>query len=113
MIVATVVVSAACAVMESGRIVQLGVPNDIYYRPKSRFVASFIGHANFISGEVSAVDGGVIPGRSCRANAALFLGRLDRPSVPEPKVGGSAFFRNSICTCNFVLLTTYQTSILC
>ncbi len=52
-----ITLSDRIAVMESGRIVQLGVPNDIYYRPKSRFVASFIGHANFISGEVSAVDG--------------------------------------------------------
>jgi ABC-type Fe3+/spermidine/putrescine transport system ATPase subunit len=43
--------------MENGRIVQLGVPNDIYYRPKSRFVASFIGHANFITGEISFVAG--------------------------------------------------------
>jgi ABC-type Fe3+/spermidine/putrescine transport system ATPase subunit len=43
--------------MENGRIVQLGAPNDIYYRPTSRFVASFIGHANFITGEVSQVSG--------------------------------------------------------
>lgn len=52
-----ITLSDRIAVMENGRIVQLGAPNDIYYRPKSRFVASFIGHANFIDGEVSAVDG--------------------------------------------------------
>jgi len=52
-----ITLSDRIAVMENGRIVQLGLPNDIYYRPKSRFVASFIGHANFITGEVSSVEG--------------------------------------------------------
>jgi ABC-type Fe3+/spermidine/putrescine transport system ATPase subunit len=36
------------AVMRQGRIEQLGSPNDIYERPATRFVASFIGTANLI-----------------------------------------------------------------
>jgi len=52
-----ITLSDRIAVMESGRIAQLGVPNDIYYRPKSRFVANFVGHANFIAGQISAVAG--------------------------------------------------------
>lgn len=36
------------AVMKSGRIVQVGTPYDIYHRPSSRFVAEFIGQANFL-----------------------------------------------------------------
>ncbi len=51
-----ITLSDRIAVMENGRVVQLGAPNDIYYRPTSRFVASFIGHANFIDGEISAVE---------------------------------------------------------
>ncbi|WP_291387898.1 ABC transporter ATP-binding protein [Devosia sp.] len=39
------------AVMEAGRIVQVGVPEDIYRRPASRFVSTFIGEANVLSGE--------------------------------------------------------------
>ena len=34
------------AVMEAGRIVQIGTPKEIYYRPKSAFVADFIGTMN-------------------------------------------------------------------
>ena len=50
-----ITLSDRIAVMENGRIAQLGTPNDIYYRPQTRFVASFIGHANFLDGTVSAV----------------------------------------------------------
>lgn len=36
------------AVMQSGRIQQIGTPEDIYDRPASRFVADFIGDTNLI-----------------------------------------------------------------
>ncbi len=36
------------AVMREGRIEQIGSPNDIYERPATRFVASFIGTANLV-----------------------------------------------------------------
>jgi len=38
------------AVMNAGRIDQLGTPEDIYDRPQSEFVARFIGAANIIKG---------------------------------------------------------------
>jgi ABC-type Fe3+/spermidine/putrescine transport system ATPase subunit len=38
------------AVMKDGRIEQLGTPEDIYLRPQTRFVASFIGEANLLTG---------------------------------------------------------------
>jgi iron(III) transport system ATP-binding protein len=38
------------AVMNAGRIDQLGSPEDIYARPQSEFVARFIGAANIIKG---------------------------------------------------------------
>jgi len=40
------------AVMEKGRIVQIGSPKDIYERPNSDFVADFVGTTNFIAGKV-------------------------------------------------------------
>jgi iron(III) transport system ATP-binding protein len=43
------------AVMNSGRIDQLGTPEDIYDRPQSEFVARFIGASNVING--TARDG--------------------------------------------------------
>ncbi|MDZ4395548.1 ABC transporter ATP-binding protein [Cypionkella sp.] len=42
------------AVMSRGSILQVGTPRDIYDRPDQRFVADFIGEANFLQGEVSA-----------------------------------------------------------
>jgi len=41
------------AVFEAGRIVQCGSPQEIYRAPNSRFVADFIGSANFIAGTVN------------------------------------------------------------
>ena len=47
------------AVMRAGKIEQFGTPTEIYERPVSRFVASFIGTSNFFSGRVTgAADGG-------------------------------------------------------
>ena len=37
-------------VMHRGRLVQVGTPRDIYERPASRFVAGFVGEANFLGG---------------------------------------------------------------
>jgi ABC-type sulfate/molybdate transport systems ATPase subunit len=38
------------AVMHKGRIAQLGTPQDIYLRPKNRFVANFLGAVNWLDG---------------------------------------------------------------
>ncbi len=35
-------------VMRSGRVIQIGTPTDIYYRPANSFVAGFIGETNFL-----------------------------------------------------------------
>ena len=53
--------SDVIAVMDHGRIVQFGAPRDIYFRPESEFVASFIGAANLLSGTAAAA---VSPGAS-------------------------------------------------
>jgi spermidine/putrescine transport system ATP-binding protein len=44
-------------VMNAGRIEQLGAPREIYERPRTRFVAGFIGTSNLISGTVARLDG--------------------------------------------------------
>ena len=46
------VISDRIAVMESGNVVQIGNPQDIYKEPANRFVADFIGTMNFMSGEI-------------------------------------------------------------
>jgi len=44
------------AVMRNGRIEQIGSGPDLYQRPRTRFVASFLGETNFLPGTVVAVD---------------------------------------------------------
>jgi iron(III) transport system ATP-binding protein len=39
-------------VLNSGRLEQLGCPEEIYRRPETRFVARFVGQANFLTGRV-------------------------------------------------------------
>ena len=61
------------ALMNAGRIAQLGRPADLYERPADRFVADFLGEANFIRGHLVssaapiAVDTpiGQLPALSC------------------------------------------------
>src|SRR5699024_9409571 len=43
------------AVMNKGKIEQLGTPEEIYYQPKSLFVATFIGENNIIEDQDSIV----------------------------------------------------------
>ncbi|MER9708595.1 ABC transporter ATP-binding protein [Mesorhizobium sp. M0204] len=39
--------------MNGGQIAQLGTPDDLYFQPRNRFVAEFVGESNLISGRVS------------------------------------------------------------
>ncbi|MFT0890828.1 ABC transporter ATP-binding protein [Pseudochelatococcus sp. G4_1912] len=47
-------------VMSKGRIEQVGTPSDIYDHPKTRFVANFIGSANFFDGRVEGSNGSAV-----------------------------------------------------
>jgi spermidine/putrescine transport system ATP-binding protein len=54
------VLSDHVGVMSRGRFEQLGTPQDLYYRPQTPFVASFVGANNRIDGRVTAVDPAVV-----------------------------------------------------
>jgi iron(III) transport system ATP-binding protein len=45
------------AIMNRGRLEQLGTPEEIYEQPRSRFVAEFIGLSNFLEGRVQSLQG--------------------------------------------------------
>ncbi|MCW2635604.1 MAG: iron transporter ATPase, partial [Blastococcus sp.] len=45
------------AVMNQGRIQQIGTPRQIYERPANQFVADFVGTTNFLDGTVLGPDG--------------------------------------------------------
>jgi len=44
------------AVMNAGRIEQLGAPQELYERPRTRFVAQFLGTCNLLEGQVQSCD---------------------------------------------------------
>jgi len=47
-------------VMNQGRIEQIGSPTEVYRRPRTRFVADFIGRANFVEAIVRGRENGVV-----------------------------------------------------
>jgi putrescine transport system ATP-binding protein len=63
--------STRIAVMDKGRLLQIGEPKEIYEYPKSRFVADFIGTINTFAGTVTAVDGEQVSIESAEAGGEL------------------------------------------
>ena len=57
------IMSDRVAVMNEGRLEQLGGPADLYDRPANRFVATFIGESNLLEGRVAATGSGRIAAR--------------------------------------------------
>ena len=53
------VISDRVAVLNQGKLVQLGTPTDIYARPVNKFVAGFMGTTNFIRGQVIETTGDI------------------------------------------------------
>ncbi|MBS0249860.1 MAG: ABC transporter ATP-binding protein [Proteobacteria bacterium] len=84
-------------VMNKGRIVQSGSPEEVYSQPNSKFVANFIDRANILTGIVETVDGSTAKIRlasgatlSAPTNDATISGktvgvmiRVDRVSLGE------------------------------
>ncbi|MBI3740672.1 MAG: ABC transporter ATP-binding protein, partial [Chloroflexi bacterium] len=80
------VMSDKIAVMNNGRLMQLGSPEDIFERPRNRFVAEFIGLSDFIPARIETLDGKfaqvnvgaarltatAAPGFAAQQNALLF-----------------------------------------
>ena len=66
------------AVMRSGRIEQVGGPEEVYERPATEFVAGFLGASNLLSGTIEAREG---------AHAVLVLASGEKVRVPSDRVG--------------------------
>ncbi len=64
------------AVMNEGRVLQIGSPRQIYNHPAERFVADFIGDTNFLTAEVVRAEGQ-------KARLRLASGREVGADVPE------------------------------
>jgi len=68
------------AVMKDGRVLQIGTPKQLYERPRTRFVADFVGTNNLVPGQVRERRGDCLVVETA-------LGRLDAiPSDPAAVV---------------------------
>ncbi|XDZ65897.1 ABC transporter ATP-binding protein [Alphaproteobacteria bacterium LSUCC0684] len=73
------------AVMNNGHILQVGSPDEIYYKPTKRFVADFIGESNFVEANINKVD------KKKRQATIRFEGRKKSFTVglPEEKMSAA------------------------
>ncbi|HHY46499.1 MAG TPA: ABC transporter ATP-binding protein [Firmicutes bacterium] len=76
--------SDSIAVMNKGIVVQVGTPWEIYFQPRSRFVADFVGAVNFLAGTVTRRLGTIA---EVASEAGLILAR-DPDGIAQP--GGKA-----------------------
>lgn len=73
------------AVLSSGKIQQIGTPQEVYKRPRNRFVASFIGATNILDATVISVGAGEV---TVNTEIGEFHGVLANPEM-EPNEGDS------------------------
>ena len=76
-------ISDRMAILEDGRIAQIGTPEDVYRKPRTKTVADFIGETNFLSGKIR----GTSVGRAVveTAGAGVFEGVIADPNwLPKP-----------------------------
>jgi len=52
------VMADRAAIMDGGHVLQVGAPGELYERPTTRFVATFVGESNLLSGRIATGDGG-------------------------------------------------------
>jgi spermidine/putrescine transport system ATP-binding protein len=75
------------AVMDSGRIAQIGTPREVYDSPRSAFVAGFIGRQNAFTGVVEGRDPtslAVVAGSRLRLVSTRLTEGVERPAPGEP-----------------------------
>ena len=71
-------ISDRMAILDSGRVAQVGNPLDIYRRPRTRLVADFIGRTNFIPGKLVSMEG---PVATVVTSLGLLAGTLADPEL--------------------------------
>jgi len=79
--------STRIAVMDAGRIIQVGEPGEVYERPKTRKIANFIGSINTFDGRIVTVDGAA---GELALSCPAFSSPLKVPREADLKVGQKA-----------------------
>ncbi|MEV5429478.1 ABC transporter ATP-binding protein [Streptomyces sp. NPDC052701] len=74
------------AVMNAGRVEQLGSPSDLYENPRTTFVANFLGTSNFIEAEVDSGSGDEIVLKAGGGKLVLPRARCSVPTTAGGRV---------------------------
>ena len=75
------------AVMDKGKVVQVGPPGEIYEQPKTRFIAEFVGDVNILEGRVAGrAEGGGWRIETALATAPLVVDDPDEALEPGQSV---------------------------
>ncbi|MFI1960644.1 ABC transporter ATP-binding protein [Streptomyces althioticus] len=74
------------AVMNAGRVEQLGTPADLYENPRTTFVANFLGTSNFIEAEVDSTSGDDIVLKAGGGKLVLRRGRASAPATTGGRI---------------------------
>jgi spermidine/putrescine ABC transporter ATP-binding subunit len=99
------IMSDRIAVMEQGRIAQLGTPQEIYHHPANRFVAGFMGESNLMQARLTgpntaAIDGGATlrlrEGAPAANRDVGLLLRLERPRALKDGESAENAFLGSV-----------------
>jgi spermidine/putrescine ABC transporter ATP-binding subunit len=80
------VMSDRIAVMDKGRVLQVGPPNEIYEAPANPFVADFVGESNIFAGVVEAFGGNTLQVRLEQGPLIEVAGRADLAAHPGQQV---------------------------
>jgi iron(III) transport system ATP-binding protein len=105
------------AVMKDGRVLQVSIPKDLYERPRSRFVADFVGTNNLVPGDVAercgerlvvdtalgrleAIANGMVASRCVLAirpeNVAILIGGDSNGNVVRGRITFVAYLGNTL-----------------
>jgi len=105
------------AVMRDGRVLQVGIPRELYERPRTRFVADFVGTNNLVPGEVEeqraerlvvhtdlgrfeAIPNGAVERRCVLAirpeNVTLLAGRAGNGNVVRGRISFVSYLGNTL-----------------
>ena len=101
------------AVMNRGRIAQIGTPAEIYHQPSSRFVADFIGESNFLHVDAGRASTGVVNlddgrGLACSSTdwqgggSATLMVRPESIHIGRPEDAAASSLRGRVVQTSFL-----------
>jgi putative spermidine/putrescine transport system ATP-binding protein len=102
------------AVFNDGRIVQVGTPEEIYEKPTTRFVASFVGSSNVLSPDDAVALGGAKRWTSLRPERIRVLGAKEKIASTEKSASGkvtSIHYQGSVTRLHLVLDNSVKLSV--